>query len=88
MVNNNMYYVVGRTSCPYCVKAKDLLQEKSLNYKFRDLEENRELLMEFARKFSWDTGTMVFKFDTSGSPTFLGGYTDLVDHLDQKANAE
>ena len=87
MVNNNMYYVVGRQSCPFCVKAKDLLHENSLNYKFRDLEENRELLMEFAKKFSWDTVPMVFKFDSSGSPTFLGGYTDLVNHLNESSDA-
>ena len=87
MVNNNMYYVVGRQSCPYCVKAKDLLHEKSLNSKFRDLEDNTELLMEFANKFSWPTVPMVFKFDESGSPTFLGGYTDLVSHLNKNTNA-
>ena len=84
---NNMYYVVGRQSCPYCVKAKDLLHESSLNYKFRDLEENRELLMEFAKKFSWETVPMVFKFDMSGTPTFLGGYTDLVNHLNEGSDA-
>ena len=83
---NNMYYIVGRQSCPYCVKAKDLLAENSLKYKFRDLEENRALLMEFAKKFSWDTVPMVFKFSASGEPTFLGGYSDLVTHLSEGEN--
>jgi len=82
MDDNSMYYVVGRESCPYCVKAENVLKESSLKYKFRNLEENRELLMEFAKKFSWGTVPMVFKFDQDGTPTFLGGYTDLIEHLE------
>ena len=83
MDKKNMYYVVGRQSCPYCIKAKDLLQEKSLNYRFRDLENNRELLMEFANKFSWETVPMIFEFDSEGTPTFLGGYSDLLTRLEE-----
>ena len=80
-----LFYVVGRPSCPYCVKAKDLLEERGLNYEFRNLENNRELMLEYVNKFKWDTVPMVFHFDEHGEHKFLGGFSGLVDFLDSEA---
>jgi len=64
------------------VKAKEYLESKSLEFHFRDLEENRALLMEYVNKYDWNTVPMVFKFTPEKDPIFLGGYNDLVEHLE------
>ena len=81
MADSAFYYVVGRQSCPYCVKAKDLLEARQQQVKFRDLEDQRELMVEYTKKYHWDTVPMVFYFDSAGSHHFVGGYSDLVEHL-------
>ncbi len=75
------YYVVGRQSCPFCVKAKDLLERKSIPVLFRDLEDNRGLLQEYSNKFSWNTVPMVFFVSTDDEYEFVGGFTDLKNRI-------
>ena len=77
------YYVVGRTSCPYCVKAKDLLQEKKIDCYFRDLEDDRNLLMEYCNKFSWNTVPMIFYIQNESQYEFVGGFSDLQKRIGQ-----
>jgi glutaredoxin len=82
-MGKRFFYIVGRTSCPYCVKAKQLLADANMEHQFRDLENNRQLMMEYVNKYKWDTVPMIFHFSAEGSPTFLGGYSDLVHFLER-----
>ncbi len=82
MVDRELYYIVGRTSCPYCVKAKEYLASKSLEFHFRDLEDDRSTLMEYVKKYEWETVPMIFKFSPERDPEFLGGYNDMINHVE------
>jgi glutaredoxin len=76
-MDNSFYYIVGRNSCPFCVKAKELLENKSINCYFRDLESERDLLMEYCKKFDWNTVPMVFFVHDDEQYEFVGGFNDL-----------
>lgn len=76
------YYIVGRDSCPWCVKAKDLLDDVGAECIFRDLGTEQQLMMEYTKKYNWDTVPMVFHFDSDGNHSFVGGYDNLINHLD------
>lgn len=44
VIENNAVVVFSKTTCPYCVKAKQLLQEKGIEY--HEVIANREQLNE------------------------------------------
>ena len=81
MDKKSFYFVVGRKSCPFCVKAKDLLEQKSINCYFRDLEEDRDLLMEYCNKFNWNTVPMIFYVENEEQYEFVGGFSDLKNRI-------
>ena len=83
-MDDEFFYIVGRPSCPYCEQAKDLLKDKELKHEFRNLENNRELMLEYVKKFEWDTVPMVFHFDEDGKYKFLGGFSGLVEFLESR----
>lgn len=39
-----MYYIVGKPNCPYCDKAKKLLDNTGIDYIYEDLSESPDLL--------------------------------------------
>ena len=83
MDDKSFYYIVGRESCPWCVKAKERLQQFGIPCVFRDLEDNQQLMEQYTEKYNWNTVPMIFHFDTStGKHQFVGGYTDMVEHVD------
>jgi len=41
-------------------------------------------MLEYVKKFQWDTVPMVFHFDENGEHRFLGGFTGLVDFLESE----
>ena len=63
-------------------EAKEFLQDRGLNHKFRDLENNTKLMLEYVNKYNWQTVPMIFHFAPETSPVFLGGYSDLVSFVD------
>ena len=75
------YYVVGRQSCPWCVKAKELLENKGIPCYFRDLEKQKDLLYEYTHKFEWNTVPMVFFIASEDQYEFVGGFADLKNRI-------
>lgn len=63
-------------SCPYCVKAKKLLQSLNLDYKEHDISENQEKMREeLKNKFNLPSAATVPQITINGH--YVGGYTDL-----------
>ena len=57
-----------KVSCPYCQKAEDLLTSKSKKYNVVPFDDAQDVLIFHAQ---------------DKSINFVGGYTDLVEYLDE-----
>lgn len=64
--------IYTKSSCPYCVTAKELLSAKGLSFEERNAEENMEEFFALAEKHNHRTVPMIF---IGGE--LIGGYTDL-----------
>jgi glutaredoxin len=56
-----MYYVIGKPNCPYCDKAKTLLEAKGMDYIYEDLSEQPDLLT-LLRNMGVRTVPAIFEF--------------------------
>jgi glutaredoxin len=80
-MNNNRYIVIARETCPFCVKAIQLLERRDDEVKvIYFTEKQNSLLSEFKNAYSHKTVPMIFERKDKDIH-FIGGYTDLVDHL-------
>lgn len=64
--------VYTKQSCPYCVRAKRLLEKKGVTYEEIDVERDDQLRVWLAEKTGQMTVPQIFAGDRP-----LGGYTDL-----------
>ena len=71
-----MPHVVMYTTaiCPYCVRAKMLLQRKGVDYEERRIEGSRELMREMLERSRRRTVPQIFIDDLH-----VGGFDDLAD---------
>ncbi|OGH58934.1 MAG: hypothetical protein A2725_04270 [Candidatus Magasanikbacteria bacterium RIFCSPHIGHO2_01_FULL_33_34] len=60
-------------TCPYCERAKELLNSINLEYKEVDVESNPEERVKLIEDYQWMTVPAVFIDDK-----LVGGYDDLV----------
>lgn len=58
--------------CPYCSRAKSLLQTKNLPFEEINLEHKPEELLALKNRTGWRTVPQIFIDDT-----LIGGYTEL-----------
>ena len=80
------YILFIKETCPYCVKAVDILKEKELDYsvvKFNDTDAQLDLLEEVKTAYDWATVPMVFRKEGNQNE-FIGGCDDLFQHLEQE----
>ena len=76
------HYVLWiKKACPWCTKAKDLLQEKDLSHNVFVMDEELENLGRVKERHNWNTVPIVFEITPQGAFNFIGGYTDLEKHL-------
>lgn len=66
--------VYTTTICPYCVRAKALLQRKGVEYEELHIEGNRELMREMLERSRRRTVPQIFIDDYH-----VGGYDDLAE---------
>ncbi len=71
------FMVYGRSSCPYCVKAVSLLEEREEVYYFFDEPDRSEL--DYTKTFyNSRTVPIIISNDTvTGETRLIGGYSDL-----------
>lgn len=64
--------MVKKNPCPYCDRAKNLLDRKGIPFEVIDLTDKMDELQAWKEKTGWKTVPMIFINDT-----LVGGYTDL-----------
>ncbi len=64
--------MIKKNPCPYCDRAKVLLDNKGIKYDILDLSHNLDELDKWKEKTGWRTVPMIFINDK-----LIGGYTDL-----------
>jgi glutaredoxin 3 len=64
--------MIKKNPCPYCDRAKVLLDNKGIAYDILDLTDNLDELQTWKEKTGWKTVPMIFINDN-----LVGGYTDL-----------
>lgn len=80
-----MYFTVfGKENCPYCVRAKELLQSKMLEFGYYDVQADKFTLDHMNDRVTVATGgpakTVPQIFVDS---EYIGGYTDLVEFFNK-----
>lgn len=75
-----MYTILGKEDCKYCVKAKTLLAEKGIPFKYVDVMEDESALKRV--KAYWaDAGLPATVPLIKKEDKWIGGYEDLVKDL-------
>ena len=64
--------MIKKNPCPFCDRAKNLLDGKGLKYEILDLTDKMDELEAWKQKTGWKTVPMIFIDDE-----LVGGYTDL-----------
>lgn len=73
IVKNNLKILVySKSTCMYCIRAKDLLDKNSIPYQMIDLSNNVDLHQKLAAKTGQNTVPYVFVNDQ-----FVGGFNQL-----------
>ena len=77
------YVLFIKESCPFCVKAKEVLEQSGAELKIVNFEEDQVgILQEIKEAYNWPTVPMIF--EAGEKINFIGGYTDLVKHFDEE----
>lgn len=66
--------VYGRENCPYCVKAKDLLEQKEIDFEYVDIVTTgigKDGLSKFCKEFGVSTNQLPIKKDLWNSRNLL-----------------
>lgn len=79
------FIIIGRSSCPFCVMAEDLLKASKLECVFLDYSNNLEILEDYKQFHNHPTVPIVLSNNLeSGLTRMIGGYTELLEHLNGK----
>lgn len=70
----------SRDNCPYCVKAKELLEERGIEYDLLMAADHREALIERVTAITGSAPKTVPQIFLDGQ--YIGGYTELAAHLE------
>ena len=72
------FIVYGRTSCPFCKMALDILDQFDMQKVFFDFTEDQDAIEEAKRFYDWNTVPMILENDiNTGETKFIGGFDDL-----------
>lgn len=70
--------ILGKSNCPYCVKAKELVESEGLDYKYIDIIARgfSKVDLEVYTGKAVDTVPQIF---VDGQP--IGGYTEFAEYI-------
>ena len=79
-----MYTIYSKQNCSYCLQAKQLLKMEQLPFEYKQLGAHYNLdelmtLSPDAKSFP-----QIFVVDENGNKELVGGYSELVEHLNQQ----
>jgi len=78
------YIVIGTSSCPHCVNAKELLETKNITYAyydFRQMNSSEVASLERIAGCEFRTVPQIFNYNNDGTLNYIGGFTDLHQSL-------
>ena len=82
MSEDSRFILIGRSSCPFCVMAQDLLLASEKDFIFLDYCNNLEILEEYKDFHKQKTVPIILANEiTTGLTEKIGGYTDLLNYL-------
>ena len=82
-----VYKMWGLSECPFCVKAKEVFIENNLQHEVVILDNYRQRLDEAKEKYKWKTVPIIVK-SVGNIEVLIGGYTDLIEHLESNLEDE
>ena len=79
-----MYIIYSKPNCGWCLQAKQLLEMEQLPFEYKQLGTHYNLdelmtLSPDAKSFP-----QIFVVDENGNKGLIGGYSELVEHLNQQ----
>lgn len=78
------YIIIGRSTCPFCAMAEDLLVAKHIPCIFLDYVEDPTILEDYKEFHKQDTVPIILKNNlSSGLTQKIGGYSDLLESLSE-----
>jgi|TARA_R110002074_G_scaffold330599_2_gene501113 glutaredoxin 3 len=78
------YVLFIKESCPFCIKAKEILELKKVEFKVVNFEEDQtNILQDIKEAYEWPTVPMIFQVKEGSTIKFVGGFSDLEKHLDE-----
>tara|TARA_Y100001938_G_C7833313_1_gene302482 strand:+ start:270 stop:569 length:300 start_codon:yes stop_codon:yes gene_type:complete len=75
------YHIVITNECPWCDRAKELLETRGADFYVDDMSEMPELLTELKNQINHKTVPMIWEITEIGKKKFIGGYSDLVQYF-------
>ena len=80
--SKDTFLTYGRSSCPFCTRAHQLLKQASVECLFFDLEKDRRFLEEAKNFYGYETVPIILRLCyKSGIANFVGGCDDLEELL-------
>ena len=79
---DNKYIIIGRSSCPFCIRAVDYCSAMEVECIFLDYADHTDILEEYKDFHGQSTVPIVLSNNLeSGLVERVGGYTDLLEYL-------
>jgi glutaredoxin len=76
------FIIIGRTNCPFCVKAMEYCKEKEVEYIFLNYTSDPEMLEKYKDFHKQETVPIILANDIlSGYTKKVGGYSELLEFL-------
>ena len=76
------FIIIGRSTCPFCVRAVDYCAAKGAEYKFLDYAKNPVALQEYKQFHQHPTVPIILANNLeTGYTKKVGGYSDLLGYL-------
>ena len=76
------FIIIGRDSCPFCVKAIEYCRAKDVEYIFLNYTEKPEMLEEYKVFHKQKTVPIILANNMlSGHTKMIGGYSNLLEFL-------
>jgi len=76
------FIIIGRATCPFCIRAIDYCAAKEVEYVFADYAEKPEILEEYKEFHNQPTVPIILANNLeTGYTKKIGGYSDLLEYL-------
>ena len=79
---DNRYIIIGRSTCPFCIKAIEYCIAKNVKHDFLDYQHHPEILKEYKEFHNHSTVPIILANNLeTGHTEKVGGYSELLEYL-------